>query len=78
MKLNICLTVLIALVPTSALAYIEPGSALMVTQIIIGALIGGVVTLKLYWQRIKDKFFDGPNGKNGGRQTGAMSGDGDD
>ncbi len=56
MKLIIPLTAAIALAPTAAYAYIEPGSALMVSQILIGAIIGGLVSLKLYWQRIKTRF----------------------
>jgi len=56
MKLNLPLIAVIVLAPTTASAYIEPGSALMVSQILIGAIIGGLVSLKLYWHRIKTKF----------------------
>jgi hypothetical protein len=36
--------------------YIDPGSGSVVIQMIIGALIGVGVTLKLYWERLKQKF----------------------
>jgi len=39
-----------------AYAYIDPGSGSIIFQAIIGAMIGVVVALKLYWEKIKYKF----------------------
>jgi len=36
--------------------YLDPGSGSVVIQMIIGALIGVGVTLKLYWERLKQMF----------------------
>ena len=38
-----------------AYAYIDPGSGSMVIQVIIGALVGVGVTLKIYWYKFKEK-----------------------
>jgi len=36
-------------------AYIDPGSGSLVIQMIIGALVGIGITLKLYWYKFKQK-----------------------
>lgn len=38
-----------------AYAYIDPGSGSMVIQVIIGALVGVGITLKIYWYKFKEK-----------------------
>lgn len=38
-----------------AYAYIDPSSGSIVIQMIIGALIGVGITLKLYWYKFKEK-----------------------
>jgi len=38
-----------------AFAYIDPGSGSVVIQMIIGALVGVGVTIKVYWEKIKMK-----------------------
>ena len=35
-----------------AYAYLDPGTINMVVQMVIGALVGGLVTIKIYWTRI--------------------------
>jgi len=40
----------------NAYAYIDPGSGSLVLQIILGALVGFGITLKVYWHRLKEKF----------------------
>ena len=35
--------------------YIDPGSATAIMAMIIGAIAGAGMTLKLYWFKIKDK-----------------------
>lgn len=39
-----------------AYAYIDAGSGSVVIQVIIGALVGIGVTLKMYWYKLKEKF----------------------
>lgn len=39
-----------------AFAYIDPGSGSLVIQMIVGALVGVGITVKVYWLRIKMKF----------------------
>jgi len=34
-------------------AYIDPGTGSLVLQVLIGAVVGTLVTVKLYWQRVK-------------------------
>ena len=41
---------------SDAFAYIDPGSGSLVIQIIIGALVGVGITIKLYWYKLKEKF----------------------
>lgn len=38
-----------------AFAYIDPGSGSLVIQVIVGALVGAGITIKVYWLRIKMK-----------------------
>ena len=37
-------------------AYIDPGSGSMFIQVIIGALVGVGIAIKMYWEKIKFKF----------------------
>ena len=41
---------------TSISGYIDPGSASAFMAMIIGAIAGAGMTLKLYWFKIKEKF----------------------
>ena len=41
---------------SDAYAYLDPGTGSLVIQILIGALAGIGITLKIYWHRIKEKF----------------------
>jgi len=41
---------------SDAFAYMDPNSITLAIQLLAAALIGGGITLKLYWQRIKMKF----------------------
>ena len=47
--------VLIDLSVKEAFAYLDPSSGTLVIQVILGALVGIGVTLKIYWYRIKEK-----------------------
>jgi hypothetical protein len=37
-------------------AYIDPGSGSLVIQMVIGALVGAGITIKIYWYKLKEKF----------------------
>jgi len=41
---------------SDAYAYIDPGSGSMVIQMLIGVLVGAVITIKIYWYKLKEKF----------------------
>ena len=40
---------------SDAYAYLDPGSGSIIIQMIIGALVGVVITLKVYWEKVKFK-----------------------
>ena len=48
------LTLLNYSIPTIS-GYIDPGSGMAVIAIIMGAIAGAGMTLKLYWLKIKEK-----------------------
>ena len=41
---------------SDAYAYLDPGTGSLVIQVIIGALVGIGITLKIYWYKLKEKF----------------------
>ena len=47
------LIVVSCLLPTTAQAYIDPGTGSYVVQAVVAAAMGGMVAIKMYWQRIK-------------------------
>jgi len=53
----LALAVIVALVlmPTPALAYLDPGTGSFVIQGIIAAIVGGGFAVKMFWGRIKAK-----------------------
>lgn len=55
--LILSLIILFSISIHDSFAYIEPGSASMILQAILGGLIGVGVALKVYWYKIKEKFF---------------------
>ena len=40
---------------SDAYAYIDPGSGSLIIQVIIGALVGAGITIKVYWYKFKEK-----------------------
>ena len=54
-EITIGLAVLVAL-HTPAYAYLDPGTGSIILQGIIGAVVGGLIALKLYWARLKNFF----------------------
>jgi len=41
---------------SSAQAYVDPGSASIVVQVIIGFIAGLIATIKLWWKKFKNFF----------------------
>jgi|TARA_B110000467_G_scaffold127466_1_gene120566 hypothetical protein len=41
---------------SNAFAYIDPSSGTLIIQMLAGALIGGGIAIKVYWEKIKMKF----------------------
>ncbi len=44
------------LFPDPAYAYIDPGTGSLILQSIFGIIAGGLIVLKLYWNRLKGFF----------------------
>ena len=42
---------------SDAYAYIDPGSGSLIIQIVIGALVGVGITIKIYWYKFKEMIF---------------------
>ena len=55
--------ILSTLAPTPAQAYLDPGTGSMILQSIIGAIAGGLVLLKIYWEKIRHLFSTKPRGQ---------------
>ena len=36
-----------------ASAYIDPGTSSMLLQVLVGAIVGAGITIKVYWEKIK-------------------------
>jgi len=36
-----------------AYAYIDPGTSSMLLQVLVGAIVGAGITIKVYWEKIK-------------------------
>ena len=41
---------------SNAFAYLDPGTGMVILQIIVAALIGLGITFKIYWHKIREKF----------------------
>jgi hypothetical protein len=44
----------VCLLPLDARAYVDPGSGSFLLQMVIAAVLGGLITLRGYWSRIKE------------------------
>lgn len=40
-------------VPAAASAYVDPGTGSFLLQMLVAALLGFLLTLRLYWQKLK-------------------------
>ena len=46
---------------TPALAYLDPGTGSILLQGLFAAVVGGLVTIKLYWAKVKSLFGSKPD-----------------
>ncbi len=47
---------LFVLIPSSAQAYIDPGTGSYLVQAVVAVVAGGLMTLKLQWHRVRSYF----------------------
>lgn len=53
----VALTIIAQIIrPPNAFAYLDPGTGSYIFQVLVATLIGGIFTLKIYWQKIKNFF----------------------
>ena len=53
MRIALLATLLVP-IASPAQAYLDPGTGSMILQGLIGAVVGGLIALKLYWARLKN------------------------
>lgn len=59
MRTTLCCAAIITLLfPGDAHAYLNPGTGSFIFQLVIAALLGGLLTLKIYWNRFRGFFKD--------------------
>jgi hypothetical protein len=58
LKILYCILLAMLLFPEYAHAYLNPGTGSFIFQLIIAALLGGLLTLKIYWSKLKAFFKD--------------------
>ncbi len=58
LQLRSILLVLVVLIviPQSVSAYLDPGVGSMIWQLLVAVGLGAAFTLRMYWQKLKDRF----------------------
>ena len=51
--MRVLITVLLLLVVTDAMAYLDPGTGSMLLQVILGGIAAVGVAIKLYWHKLR-------------------------
>ena len=51
-----CIFIIMAIYPSAAFAYLDPGTGSIILQVLIGAIAAIVATIKLYWQKLLNFF----------------------
>jgi len=46
------------LLPQAAFAYLDPGTGSYFFQVIVATIVGGLLTIKMFWQKIKNFFIN--------------------
>jgi len=54
--MRIFITVLLLLMLTDAVAYLDPGTGSMLLQVILGGIAAVGVAIKLYWHKLRAAF----------------------
>ena len=54
--MRIFITVLLLLIFTDAMAYLDPGTGSMLLQVILGGIAAVGVAIKLYWHKLRAAF----------------------
>ena len=54
--MRIVITVLLLLMFTDAVAYLDPGTGSMLLQVILGGIAAVGVAIKLYWHKLRAAF----------------------
>ena len=54
--MRIFITVLLVLMFTDAMAYLDPGTGSMLLQVILGGVAAVAVAIKLYWHKLRAAF----------------------
>jgi hypothetical protein len=54
--MRIIITVLLLLMFTDAVAYLDPGTGSMLLQVILGGIAAVGVAIKLYWHKLRAAF----------------------
>ena len=68
-KVVLLVCFLYLLFPRTVYAYIDPGTGSLMIQVLIGALLGGLVTIKIYWGKIKLLFRKWFSKRKSGKQS---------
>lgn len=55
-RLLVCAIVMVVASATPSYAYLDPGTASIVLQSIVAALVAGTATVGIYWSRFKSLF----------------------
>lgn len=56
MRLFLPLIMLFAAVPSGAHAYIDPATGSLILQVLFGAIVTAIATIKLWWHKFKGLF----------------------
>jgi hypothetical protein len=52
-------------IPRAAFAYLDPGTGSYIFQVLLATLLGGLVTLRMYWHKLKERLRGSkPSGKD--------------
>jgi len=54
--MRVIITILLLLMFTDAIAYLDPGTGSMLLQVILGGIAAIGVAIKLYWHRLRAAF----------------------
>jgi Na+/proline symporter len=55
-RFAVACVVVLAVAPVEARAYVDPSSGSMLLQIAVGGLLAGLVTVKMYWRKVRSIF----------------------